>query len=142
MGIEPGALAGVVLYAKDVERVATFYAAVLRLEVIERDANFVVLSQSEDGNTGTVSVVGVPPEIAEAIVLQDPPIVREETPIKPSFLVQSLADAVTVAHASGGGTKRLDAAWEFRGLRHLDGFDPEGNAVQFVERLEAKSLFT
>jgi predicted enzyme related to lactoylglutathione lyase len=60
-------------------------------------------------------------------------VLREESAIKPAFFVASLAEVVTLATAHGGSIRPLSTAWEFRGLRRLDGFDPEGNVVQLVE---------
>jgi predicted enzyme related to lactoylglutathione lyase len=123
-----GALVGVVVYAQDVDRVADFYAEVAQLDVVERSDGFVVLS---DGGC-EVSVVAAPPGLAMTIEMQEPPDVREETPVKPCFRVSSLAEVVAKATDRGGGTRDIASAWDFRGLRHLDGFDPEGNVVQFV----------
>jgi catechol 2,3-dioxygenase-like lactoylglutathione lyase family enzyme len=122
-----GELRGVVLYAGDIERMAEFYARVLGLSVVERTDSYVVLS----GGRSDVSIVAVPDAVASGEPVYSD--VRERTPIKPSFRVASLASVVTAARMHGGGTKPLSTAWEFRGLRHLDGFDPEGNVVQFVE---------
>jgi len=136
MGMEPRALAGIVVYVKDIQRVAAFYAAVLRLEAVEREERFVVLSRTGNCAVGDVSIVAMSDDVAESITVHDPPVIRHETPFKPSFLVESLSDAARVAAEAGGGTKSMGTTWEFRGLRHLDGFDPEGNVLQLVERLQ------
>jgi len=130
-----GDLSGVVFYAGDVDRLARFYAAVLGLAVVDRADGYAVLN----GGGGDVSIVAVPPAVAATLRLQEPPEIREETPVKPSFRVPSLAAAAAAALEHGGGTKPLDTAWDFRGLRHLDGFDPEGNVVQLVEPLDPGS---
>jgi hypothetical protein len=54
-----------------------------------------------------------------------------ETPLKPTFVVASLADVRRAAQATGGYLKPDDGAWRFRGRVVLDGWDPEGNIVQF-----------
>ena len=126
----PGSLSGVAIYACDVARLCDFYVTVLGLTVVERDDGYAVLA----GAAGEVSVVAIPKEIAQGIVITAPPQLREETPVKPVFVVADLAVAATRAAAAGGGSKEPSAAWTFRGLRRLDGWDPEGNVIQLAER--------
>jgi catechol 2,3-dioxygenase-like lactoylglutathione lyase family enzyme len=127
------ALAGTVIYVKDVSRAVDFYSAVLGVDVVERGDRFAVLSLG----SAELNLVAMPTDVVESIVLTEPPAIREETAVKPSFLVPSLAGAAAAAHARGGGADPLARAWAFRGHRHLDGFDPEGNVIQFVERLDS-----
>lgn len=134
MGSASSGLAGVVIYVKDLARAAEFYSAVLGVDAVDRHDEFVVLSASAT----ELSLVAMPPQIADTVVITEPPALREESPVKPSFLVRRLAEAAAAAITHGGGAKPLDAAWEFRGLRHLDGFDPEGNVIQLVERIDAR----
>ena len=96
------------------------------------DLHYVVLT---DG-VAELSVVAVPPEVAAQLRIDRPPQIREETPFKPVFQVRSLTEAADAASAGGGGTQPWDTAWDFRGYRRLDGFDPEGNVVQLAERLD------
>jgi catechol 2,3-dioxygenase-like lactoylglutathione lyase family enzyme len=152
----------IVIYARDIEKVAAFYARTLARPVVERDARFVVVGDA----AVEVAVVRIPDSLVAASSLESPspvmeettprmrqenssrmqqetsarmrqetsPRVREETPLKPSFLVDDLEAAVAAAAAAGGGTKPLHAAWGWRGQLHLDGHDPEGNPVQFRTR--------
>ena len=78
-----------------------------------------------------LSVVRIPEQLASTIVIANPPVVRESTPVKLSFLVPRLDAVRAAATATGGGLDPLDSAWSWRGMLHLDGFDPEGNVVQF-----------
>ena len=55
-------------------------------------------------------------------------------PFKPAFFVESLEAVRSVAEATGGYLKPLEGAWHFRGATVLDGWDPEGNVVQFKQR--------
>ena len=126
---QSGASGGVVIYAKDLHRVAGFYADVVGIDVVERTTDYIVMS----GAAGEVSIVAMPPEIADSVTVSSPPSPRDETPIKPLFLVRSLAHVVDCAPAHGGGTRPPSEAWDFRGTRRLDGYDPEGNVIQFVE---------
>ena len=121
----------VVVYAQDIEKVARFYSETLRRPIIEREPGFVIV-----GDAGMeVAVVRMSDAVAKGISISAPPRVREETSIKPSFLVEDLDIASRAATAAGGGTKLASAAWQWRGQLHLDGFDPEGNAVQFRARV-------
>ena len=114
------------VYAKDAPRLATFYAEVLRLERVEDGASFVLL-----GSSGIeLAIVQAPPAIAEAIVVTEPPVVREDTPVKLSFLVDDVESIRPVVARLGGGLAAPEAAWSWRGQLHLDGWDPEGNVFQ------------
>jgi hypothetical protein len=85
-----------------------------------------------------LTIVQAPEAIAAEIVIETPPVRREETPIKCSFLVGDLARVRAEAEETGGGLLPDEQAWDWRGQRHLDGFDPEGNVVQFRVRLKAQ----
>ncbi|MCU0494530.1 MAG: hypothetical protein MUD01_23330, partial [Chloroflexaceae bacterium] len=76
-----------------------------------------------------VSIVQV--SEAAQVEIASPLVVREETPMKCSFLVGDFAALRAAALATGGGLKPAEAAWRWRGALHLDGWDPEGNVVQF-----------
>jgi predicted enzyme related to lactoylglutathione lyase len=124
-----------VIYAKDIRKVAAFYQRTLGLSALEDDADFVLV-----GDEGLqIAVVKMPDDIAKDVQIATPPIAREETPIKCSFLVEDLDRVHAEAHASGGGTRPIAAAWRWRGQLHLDGYDPEGNVVQFRQR-DAQSI--
>ncbi|MDF1522514.1 MAG: hypothetical protein P1P87_06810 [Trueperaceae bacterium] len=82
-----------------------------------------------------LTAVQAPPEIADAIVLADPPVLREDTPTKPSFLVDDGERVRPVVARRGGGLAAPEAAWSWRGHLHLDSWDPEGNVVQLRQPL-------
>jgi catechol 2,3-dioxygenase-like lactoylglutathione lyase family enzyme len=123
-----GDLHGIVFYAADVDRLVQFYRGTLGLQIVQQDVGFVVLSS---GGTD-LNIVAMPLEAVDSLRALDAIDLRQDTAIKPSFHVSSLAQVATAAEALGGGTKPLEAAWEFRGSLHLDGYDPEGNVIQFV----------
>lgn len=123
----PPAAVHSVVYAKHKARVAAFYRAVLALAVAEDEPGFTLLA----GRGIELSVVQAPEAIAREIILADPPTVREDTPLKTSFLVDDLEALRPLVLAHGGTLKPPEAAWAWRGALHLDGTDPEGNVVQF-----------
>jgi diaminopimelate epimerase len=114
------------VYAKDARRLAGFYADVLGLAWSEEGATFVVLTH-EGVELG---IVQAPPAIAPSIVVARPPVVREETPIKLSFLVDDVEAVRSVVVRLGGGLAAPEAVWTWRGYLHANGWDPEGNVFQ------------
>ena len=59
---------------------------------------------------------------------------QETLAIKPTFVVRSLEDVRNAAARTGGYLKPASEVWRFRGCVVLDGWDPEGNQVQFKQR--------
>ena len=120
---------GLVVFAKNKKRVSAFYQQTLSLEVIESDTSHDLLR----GQGYEVVVHTIPRKYAAGIVITKPPAPREETPFKPTFVVNSLAHVRSTAEAAGGFLKPEAGAWHFRGHVVLDGWDPEGNIVQFKQ---------
>lgn len=52
---------------------------------------------------------------------------------EPTFVVVSLEAVRSAAQATGGYLKPDSGAWHFRGHVVIDGWDPEGNIVQFKQ---------
>jgi predicted enzyme related to lactoylglutathione lyase len=123
--------AGAIVYAKDIRRLARFYADVANLEIVHEVADHVVL----ESETYELVVVAIPAATAARIVITSPPARRENTAFKLSFLVDSLADARAAALAAGGELDPPAREWDFQGLRVCDGCDPEGNMIQVREPL-------
>jgi predicted enzyme related to lactoylglutathione lyase len=118
------------MYVKHLEPMAQFYKSAFGFEEVDGVSDdFRVL----DSETWTLSLVQVPAEIAAGIELSAPPVRREQAPIKLSFDVPDIGIArATIAQLGG----RVDEqAWEFRGYRHCDFTDPEGNVSQLRERV-------
>ena len=123
----PALPTSVVLYAKDPARVAAFYRQALQLTSAEEGDGFAVLVAPGI----ELSLVRIPPGIAADIVIAEPPVIREDTPVKASFAVDSLVRVRAAIAGTGGGLREEESAWRWRGALHLDGWDPEGNVVQF-----------
>lgn len=129
----PGpAPAAAVVYCIDEHRVAAFYAALGGLRQVETvDGDFVTL-ESEHLQ---LSFVRVPAHVAAAYPLADPVERRSGTAVKIVLPVASLADARAAAPALGGSVDPVDREWGWRGGRHVDAVDPEGNVVSLRETL-------
>jgi len=121
--------AGAVLYVQDPGRVVPFYTEVVGLATAEQDDGYTVLAC--DGFR--LVVVPMRAEVARAVEVADPPVVREDTPIKLVLPVASLADARERATSYGGWLGPVAREWEWDGRRVCDGHDPEGNVVQLAE---------
>ena len=121
--------AGAIVYAKDIHRLARFYAAVADLEVMHEVDDHIVL----ESETVELVVVAIPAATAARIVITTPPQRRENTAFKLAFAVPSLAQAREAAAATGGELNPPGKEWRFQGLRVCDGCDPEGNMIQLRE---------
>lgn len=120
-----------VLYAKDVARVVAFYQHVVGLEPTKVDEGYVVLAAPGMD----LVVVQMRPDVAASIEISDPPLRREDTPIKLVFDVPSLGTARESAPSFGAELGPSEREWEFQGRRVCDGVDPEGNVFQLGEAL-------
>ncbi len=124
--------AAAVVYCLDEHRVAAFYAALGGLaEVESADGDFVTL---ESGHL-QVSFVRVPAHVAAAYPLADPVERRSDTPVKLVLPVPDLAAARATAPALGGSVDPVERQWDWRGGRHVDAVDPEGNVVSLRQPL-------
>ena len=119
--------AGVVLYALDLERVATFYEGVLGMERRVSDANHVALFSGDF----QLVIHAIPAPIAARIVIQSPPEPREETAFRLFFTVASLSQAARTVATRGG--ELFPHGGKDDGVRVRDGCDPEGNIFQLRE---------
>jgi predicted enzyme related to lactoylglutathione lyase len=120
---------GLVVFAKNKKRVSAFYQQTLGLSVEESDTSHDLLR----GQGYEVVVHSIPRKYAAGISISNPPEPRQGTPFKPTFVVPSLAAVRIAAEATGGHLKPEAGAWHFRGHVVLDGWDPEGNIVQFKQ---------
>ena len=119
--------AGAVVFAKDPRRLAAFYESVAALKLVEAHDDHLILESAQ------VQLVlhGLPAAIASGIEIATPPKRREDTAIKLFFWVAALAEARTRAAALGGALGPQSTEWAGRGFLACDGYDPEGNVVQF-----------
>ena len=125
------AIAGAVLYAKNIECASAFYAGCCGLEVAHSEDDHVVL----ESPTFQLVIVAIPTTIAASISITTPPARRTETPIKLFFHVDSIDAIREVAARLGGELNPAEREWRFQSTRVCDGIDPEGNVVQFREKV-------
>jgi predicted enzyme related to lactoylglutathione lyase len=118
---------GLVLYAKNKRRVSAFYQRTLDLDIVEESSTHALLQ----ANGTEIVVHAIPRRYSSGIKIAKPPEIRESTPMKPVFFVRDLEAVRAAADATGGGLKPVTSAWRYRGAIVLDGYDPEGNVVQF-----------
>lgn len=123
--------AACVIYVKDLDRMAAFYQQCLGLQALDGADGHRVLQS----DAWTLSLVRTADEIGAAIDISVPARRRAEVPIKPGFAVRSIGEIRATAGAFGGQIDPPGAEWTFRGLRHCDGVDPEGNVIQLLEPL-------
>jgi len=121
---------GCVVYAKNKKRVSAFYQRTLALEVDESERTHDLLR----GHGYEVVVHCIPKNFAATIEIAKPAVPRDTTPFKPTFMVPDLEAVRLAATKTGGYLKPIECAWRFRGCIVIDGWDPEGNIVQFKER--------
>jgi predicted enzyme related to lactoylglutathione lyase len=127
--MKAGPKPSVVVFAKDVMKLAHFYQQVAEMTAVHQDKDHVVL----DREGFQVVIHGIPNKIAAQIQITEPPKVRENTPIKLCLPVTSIDHARTKAAELGGNVNPKAKEWQARGFRACDGYDPEGNVFQVRE---------
>lgn len=121
------ARAGLFVYAKDSEGIATFYESVAGMTRLHMSDELIVL-QSPDIQ---LLVHKIPETMAKDIVISSPPEKREKTALKFFFTVPSLAKARTIASRLGGDV--FNENWCGPGFVVCNAIDPEGNVFQVRE---------
>lgn len=120
---------GAVLFAVNLDRVATFYSAVLGLTEAGRDDDHILME-----SPGFQLVVHrIPGGHSAPGDITVPPTRRSTAAFKPVFFVPSIASLRGIAEANGGVMEPVEREWSFNGVTVCDGLDPEGNVVQFRE---------
>ncbi|NBY59178.1 MAG: hypothetical protein EBQ52_03255 [Synechococcaceae bacterium LLD_019] len=118
---------GVLFYAKNLALVSAFYEQVLGAKLVHSDEEHRVL-QSPDVQ---LIIHAIPQQYASSIVIDVPPVPRDEQAIKPFFTVGSLEQAEALAEQLGG--KVCGTIWPGPGMKVRNVCDPEGNIVHLRE---------
>jgi hypothetical protein len=122
-------LQGLVVFAKSKDKVSAFYQQTLGLTAHESEPTHDLLV----GSGQEVVVHAISKRYADSIEIASPPEPREDAAMKPTFVVADLAQVRAAVKRTGGFLKPVKQAWRFRGMIVLDGWDPEGNVVQFKQ---------
>jgi catechol 2,3-dioxygenase-like lactoylglutathione lyase family enzyme len=114
------------IFAKDMNRMTSFYRDGLGLHLIEDESEegWVVF----DAEGTRVALHAIPPAIADNIELEDPPRAREKAAVKLFYQVSDLT-AAREHLARHGAVMR-----EPRSVRSCDGLDPEGNVFGIMTK--------
>jgi hypothetical protein len=124
--------AAAVLYVTDMGRMGAFYESCFAMSGRPADGEgFRILSSSD----WELSLVRVPPSIADTIAITDPPPRRGDVPVKLAFEVSDITTVASMIVAAGGQVEPCESAWDFGGRRHRDFVDPEGNVGQLRQSL-------
>jgi catechol 2,3-dioxygenase-like lactoylglutathione lyase family enzyme len=121
---------GAVLFAKDLDRVATFYSRVLGLTEANRGEDHVLL-ESPGFQLVVHRIIGGGSAAGDSSV---PAARRSTAAFKPVFFVPSISRLRGIAETHGGVMEPADQEWSFDGITVCDGLDPEGNVIQFREQ--------
>jgi len=130
---KPAAKPAAVIYAKHLATLSQFYQATTGLVLVmaQRADDHVVLASP----AFELVLVAMPEAIAATVHIANPPERREDTPIKLVFAVDSLGRVRDLAARLGGELNPPEREWDFGGQRVCDGHDPEGNVLQFRQRI-------
>ena len=113
------------IFAKDLEAMAAFYADAIGLRRRETSApGFVEMLRGSDV---VLALHQVPEAIAEEITITRPPQRREDSAMKACLEVADI-DATRAAVLEHGGL--ADATWDWEGRRYCECADLEGNPLQ------------
>lgn len=115
-----------ILFVKDMERMSAFYQDGLGLRALPDKARD-GWAEFEDGGS-VLALHAIPAQYAQNIIIANPPVAREDNPIKLVFRAADLSAARThlIEHGAVMG--------EIRDLSRCDGLDPEGNVFQIALR--------
>src|SRR5215469_7307312 len=118
-------LQSAILYVKDLDRMKRFYAEMLGTKPTNQDWTDTWATFETGGARFTLHVI--PAEIAKNIVIESPPIRREQHAVKLSFKVRDVESERVRLESLG--VQMLRRPWQKPGER-CDAVDPEGNVFQ------------
>jgi hypothetical protein len=122
---------GAVIFAANVDRVARFYEVLLLMSPVHVETGLRVIASDRT----ELVIHQVPPHVLPPVPEGTAPAPREDTAIKPFFVVPSLAAAREMAPPLGGYVFPREREFGARRFRACNACDPEGNVVQFRELL-------
>jgi predicted enzyme related to lactoylglutathione lyase len=117
-------LGQLIIFTGDVPRLAAFYRDVLGLAELENETGWCVL----DAGGVKLALHGIPKDVAGPVA--DPPLKREDSYFKPTFVVDDLD--VTLAKLAAHGIA-MSSPQTYGPRTFSDGMDPEGNVFQVAK---------
>ena len=112
-----------VLFAKDLDKLASFYSIALGMDDVQAGEHYALLKQG-----GFELIVHqIPKHIASGIQISDPPLRREAGAVRLDYPVESIEDSRTLARSLGGSIDEDPPTWADRDANFYLGNDPEGN---------------
>jgi len=118
------AAAGVLIYAKNLDLLAQFYAQILGMRELHRRDEIVVLQSAHL----QLLIHAIPAPIAEHVHVSTPPAKRDNVALKFFATVDSMAAARALAVQLGGQV--FDDEWQGPGFVACNAMDCEGNVFQ------------
>lgn len=120
-----------VLFAKNVLYMQRFYQNVLKLNVEDAQNDYAILASP----ALRLIIHAIPGHLKSSVNMESPPRLRQESAVKLVFEVNNIAEIRSIAQVHGGEVFSSEREWIFQKRRVCDGHDPEGNVVQFQQRL-------
>lgn len=123
-------IARIILFAKNMDLMVSFYEDVLKLPRIAPPDDSAVFV-SFDVGAAQLALHEIPQAHAQNIAISDPPVARGNTPIKLAF---GAADVTRVCAELESRGAAMGPVQKFGSLHICDGMDPEGNIFQISNR--------
>ena len=119
-----------VLFVKDLGRAAAFYIGALGMMRVSGDEDHAIL----DCGGFELVLHRIPTQIADAIVITEPPVRRMWAATRLDFPVASIKDSRKLARSLGGDIDDAPPPWADRNTDFFFGYDPEGNQFGVTQR--------
>jgi hypothetical protein len=119
-----------ILFAKDLEKVAVFYVGALGMVRVSGDKEHAVL----DCDGFELVVHQIPKNIADTIVITQPPVRRVWGALRLDYPVASADSSRRLARSLGGDVDSAPPPWAGNDTSLFLGYDPEGNQFGVRQR--------
>ena len=119
-----------VLFAKDLGRVSVFYVGALGMTRVSGDEEHAVL----DCDGFELVVHQIPKQIADTIVVTQPPVRRVWGALRLDYPVASIDSSRRLARSLGGDIDAAPPPWAGGDASLFFGYDPEGNQFGVRQR--------
>ena len=117
----------VVIWADKFDESAEFYRLLLAGSLEHASEGFVEVCSANN----CIKLHKVPAEWASEI--SNPPVIREDNPLKPIFVVDSIAKARAAVGETAGHVETADKEFRHGDSTYCNAVDPDGNVVQLSQ---------